>query len=560
MQVLWRGNWRTKARVVSGLVLFTYVFFHLINVSLGLISIELMEGAQDVLGAVVKTVFGQLLLYGSALTHMGLALYRLAMRRTLRMPFHEVLQVVLGLLIPFLLMVHLVHTGVASSRFDVEPEMGYIAGLIWDTSSGWQQAALLLVVWGHGCIGMHMWLRVLPSWPRLLPVMMSIATLLPVVALAGFMTQGRVQKARLFDPETGAALRASYGFPSSDTFAQLADITSAGLWTFGGLLGLAALVYLGRKYLGARRAVRIQYIDGPEIWGQPGMTLLEMSRTAGVPHMALCGGRGRCTTCRVIVEDGAELLHPPAPSEAASLAAVNAPPNARLACQLRPKDPATVLRVFRSDGQQARAHQSLGQERRMAILFLDMRSFTARTTGQLPYDVVFLLNRFFDAIVPSITGVGGTVDKYLGDGLLAVFELDGAAASARAALDAAAGISSALQVFNQALKVEKAEPVAIGIGVHLGELVLGEIGAANLAPRTIIGDTVNAASRLEGETKALGVEALVSASVLEAAGYDPTQHDLKVLNLRGVAKPVHALALKRASALPTVLEQATAPV
>lgn len=218
-----------------------------------------------------------------------------------------------------------------------------------------------------------------------------------------------------------------------------------------------------------------------------------------------------------------------------------------------------MLRVFRSDGQQARAHQSLGQERRLAILFLDMRSFTARTTGQLPYDVVFLLNRFFDAIVPSITGVGGTVDKYLGDGLLAVFELDSEEASAKAGIEAAAGISSALQVFNQTLKAENAQPVAIGIGVHLGELVLGEIGAVNLAPRTIIGDTVNAASRLEGQTKALGVEVLVSEAVLTAAGHDPDAHRLEVLDLRGVAQPVRALALKRAAVLPAVLSQQAEP-
>lgn len=283
------------------------------------------------------------------------------------------------------------------------------------------------------------------------------------------------------------------------------------------------------------------------------MTLLEMSRTNNVPHMALCGGRGRCTTCRAIIEEGAAKLPPPSPEEAASLAAVNAPPNARLACQLRPTDPATVLQVFRSDGRQTRAHQSLGQERRMAILFLDMRSFTARTTGQLPYDVVFLLNRFFDAIVPSITGAGGTVDKYLGDGLLAVFEQGNEVASAQAALDAAAGIGAALVTFNQTLKAEKAPPVAIGMGLHLGTLVMGEIGAADNAPRTIIGDTVNATSRLEGKTKELAVEALISDELLHAAGYATDHLELVILELRGVAHPMSALPLKQAAKLPELL-------
>lgn len=546
---LWQGNWRTKARIVSGLILFTYVFFHLFNVGLGLFSYELMETSQDVLSAITGNPLGTVVLIGALLTHLGLALYRLARRRTLRMPWGEAMQILLGLTIPFLLMVHFVHTNVGSKLLDVETKMGYITGLIWNTPSGWQQACLVLVVWVHGCIGLHFWLRVTTWWQSLQPVMIALAALLPAFALAGFMAQGRTQSERMFRSDEGPTLLADYNMPTLAEFAALAQITDFGLIIMAGLLGLTAAVFGGRKLFGRRRALRIRYVDGPEIQGQPGMTLLEMSRAAGVPHMALCGGRGRCTTCRVIVEDGAGLLHPPSPEEAASLRAVNAPPNARLACQIRPSEPATVLRVFRADGRRARAHESLGQERRLAILFLDMRGFTARTAGQLPYDVVFLLNRFFDAIVPSITGAGGTVDKYLGDGLLAVFELESETASARAALDAAAGISSALENFNQTLRAEKSEQVRIGMGLHLGELVLGEIGTAENAPRTIIGDTVNAASRLEAETKALGVEALVSASLLNAAGVAVENLNLVALSLRGVAHPVEALAVPKGSEL-----------
>ena len=556
---LWQGNWRTRARVISGLILFAYVFFHLFNVGLGLFSYELMQGSQEILGAITGSPLGGLVLYAALLTHLGLALYRLARRRTLRMPMTEALQITLGLIIPFLLMVHFVHTNIATKEFAVETEMGFIVGLIWDTVSGWQQAVLVLVVWIHACVGLHMWLRVTQVWQRLLPYMIATATLLPAFSLAGFLVQGRAQSERLFRSEESAELFKKYNFPTAETFATLRQITDTGLMIMVGLVALTALIFFGRKLFGNRHALRIQYIDGPEIHGQKGMTLLEMSRVSGVPHMALCGGRGRCTTCRVIVEEGAHLLHPPSAQEEKSLRAVNAPPNARLACQIRPTDPATVLRVFRADGRRAREHQSLGQERRLAILFLDMRSFTARTTGQLPYDVVFLLNRFFDAIVPSITGVGGTVDKYLGDGLLAVFELESEEASAKAALQAAAGISSALETFNRTLAVEKAEPVRIGMGLHLGELVLGEIGAAENAPRTIIGDTVNAASRLEGETKGLGVELLASEALLAAAGIDVEALDLVTLTLRGVAHPVRALAMEKASRVPDLMKSETLP-
>ncbi|WP_127115398.1 adenylate/guanylate cyclase domain-containing protein [Shimia sediminis] len=551
---LWQGNWRTKARIVSGLMLFAYVFFHLLSVGMGLFSLELMEASQDLFGAIPSSRPGGIVLYAALLTHLGLALYRLARRRTLRMPWNEGLQILLGLSIPFLLMVHFVHTNVARMQFGVETEMGYLTGLIWNTKSAWQQAVLLLVVWIHGCIGLHFWLRVSPRWQSLLPVALPVATLLPAFALAGFMVQGRAQSERLLRSEESASLMAQYNFPSAETFAALREVTDTGLMIAAGVLLLTLSVFWGRKLSSNRHSLRIRYVDGPEIHGQRGMTLLEMSRASGVPHMALCGGRGRCTTCRVVVEEGADLLHPPSTEEEASLRAANAPPNARLACQIRPTDPATVLRVFRPDGQRARAHESLGQERRLAILFLDMRSFTARTTGQLPYDVVFLLNRFFDAIVPSITGAGGTVDKYLGDGLLALFELDNEELSARAALRAAAGISSALETFNKTLAMEKAEPVRIGMGLHLGELVLGEIGAAENAPRTIIGDTVNAASRLEGETKGLGVELLASEALLKAAGIDVDTLELVTLTLRGVAHPVRALAMERASRVPELMQ------
>ena len=178
-----------------------------------------------------------------------------------------------------------------------------------------------------------------------------------------------------------------------------------------------------------------------------------------------------------------------------------------------------------------------------------MRGFTARTTGQLPYDVVFLLNRFFDAIVPPINAEGGTVDKYLGDGFLALFETATAQSSAQAALRAIEGIAKALQAFNEKLISEGQSPVAIGIGAHLGDVVLGEIGAAGQAPRTLIGDTVNNASRIDGVTKEYKVQALISAPVLNAAGHHVPESQMISLSLGGLNTPLHALPLTEASTL-----------
>ncbi len=539
----------SRLRIASGLVLFVFAFFHFINIGLGLFHTDLLHGMQGGRKAVSRHGIGSMVIYGAFLLHMGLALISIAQRRTLRMPFSVALQVVLGLLIPLQLISHLVHTRYAHEVFGVNDEMGYIIILMWPSNAIWFQSLLLLLVWVHGCIGLHMWLKLTTWWRALVPYLIGVAVFVPAFAFAGLLTEGRRIWADFADPDLRQEYIEYYNWPSQEEFQALFSVTDYTRLVFWAALGLTGLIYLGRKLWRRRHSVRINYVNGPEVVSEKGMTLLEMSRANGIPHTALCGGKGRCTTCRVVVEDGADQLPPPTEIEARSLKAVNAPNGTRLACQMRPTDPVTVFRVFRPDGARDRAHASQGEERQLAVLFLDMRGFTARTTGQLPYDIVFLLNRFFDAIVPAINAQGGTVDKYMGDGLLAMFETTNAASSASAGLRAAAEIGRALQRFNERLATEDSQPVRIGMGLHLGDLVLGEIGAAKDAPRTIIGDAVNVASRLEAETKALGVELLVSDKVLHAAGMQCDPRALRNFNLRGVSAPIPALPVEHAADL-----------
>ncbi|MEO0391555.1 MAG: adenylate/guanylate cyclase domain-containing protein [Pseudomonadota bacterium] len=548
MTELWRGTWATRARIASGLILMVYAGAHFANIGTGMISGAAQQSFQDIRLVITRSVPGTVLLYGALLLHTGLALSRLAARRSLRMPVAEALQYILGFTIPLLLATHIIYTRSAHETFAVNDSMAYVIALIWGTWDGWLQAALLLIVWGHGCIGVHMWLRGQPWYPRTSHGLLGAAVLVPAFALAGFQAEGRQLRYTLADAAAQAEHFAATNFPNAEAFDVLAMRDQTAFWVFLGLLSLAGVVHVGRRLNAAQRSVSIVFEDGPQISAPSGQTLLEMSRSAGVPHTALCGGRGRCTTCRVRLHAGAHTLPDPSPAEAASLAAVGAPPDQRLACQIRPTAPITVSRVFLPGQGKARAHASQGSEQNLAILFLDMRGFTARTEGQLPYDVVFLLNSFFDAIVPAITTSGGTIDKYMGDGLLAVFEKPDAASSARAGLQAARAIGAALAAFNAHLTTTGGAPVGIGIGLHLGNVVLGEIGAQGNAPRTLIGDAVNTASRLEGETKALGVELLVSGTVLEAAGLQ--RADLTDLDLRGVAHPLPALPVRRAADAP----------
>ncbi|MEX0282986.1 MAG: adenylate/guanylate cyclase domain-containing protein [Paracoccaceae bacterium] len=555
MRDLWRGSWATRIRIASGLVLMLYVFLHFINIGLGLFGPDAMEAFQEFRQTLTRTFVGEVILYAALMAHLGLSLWRIARRGTLRMPVWEAVQTALGLLIPLFLVKHIVFTKFAHEMYGVEDEYSYLIALIWGTNDGLIQNLLLLVVWVHGCIGMHFWLAGKDWWRNSIPTLTGIATLVPGFSFVGYLVEGRRVANEMSDPDNRTDLLTEWNWPDRDSILSLIDLSDTIWWIVAASMIAAVGALAIRRIAIKRRSVRIKYVDGPEINAPKGATLLEMSRTNGVPHTSMCGGRGRCTTCRVIVEEGGDLLHPPSPTEERSLKAVGAPPGARLACQIRPVEPMTVYRVFRPDGSMRRAHASEGTEEELALIFLDIRGFTARTTGQLPYDVVFLLNRFFDAIVPAVTEAGGTVDKYLGDGFLALFETGDAKSSAQAGLRAVQGISAALEQFNAGLKAEGIEQLKVGIGLHLGEVVIGEIGARGNAPRTLIGNTVNTASRLEAKTKELAVQLLVSDAVLHAAGYETTGLDMRELELRGVARLLCALPLEKGTDLGPLLEQ-----
>ncbi len=551
-QALWQGNWIQRSRLASGLVLFTFVFFHFLNVAAGLVSGSFMAAVQDARLVVTDNILGQAVLYSALFTHGILALWQVAMRRTLRMNLTQFIQLLLGILIPLQLIDHVVHASYAEWVYDVEDDMSSIVLMMWSGPEALQQYLLLLAVWIHGCIGLHMWLRLTRWWGRLVPYMIALAALVPALALAGLVTEGRRMWAFFAEDGYAAEIMADYNWPDAAERVLLKNLSNTGILIFAGLLGAALSFYYLRRLIQRSRSVRVKYEDGPEITADRGLTLLEMSQLKGISHPSLCGGKGRCTTCRVAVTEGLADLPPPSAAEARSLAAVNAAENVRLACQIHPTSALTVKRIYTPKGRR-QVHAAQGEEKTIAVLFLDIRGFTARSAGLLPYDVVFLLNRFFDAVVPEVTRAGGTVDKYMGDGMLALFETPDAQSSALAGLQAAADIGVALARFNRVLASEGEDPVRIGMGLHAGTVVLGEIGAAGHAPRTLIGSTVNAASRLEAKTKDLGVELLVSREVFAAADIGDPTNGYQDFDLRGVDGTITALPLPRASSLADVV-------
>lgn len=185
------------------------------------------------------------------------------------------------------------------------------------------------------------------------------------------------------------------------------------------------------------------------------------------------------------------------------------------------------------------AMASQAERREVTVLFADLRDFTKRAEGLDPRDTVVLLNRFHEAMVGMVFAHGGTLDKYLGDGLMAYFgapveQADQAARAVRCAL----GMQRELERLNRQAPLVHAEPLRMGIGINTGQAVVGDIGADARREFTVIGDAVNVAARLEQLTKEHGRPILVSGATVAAAGEALAFRSIGRAALRGRAEEV----------------------
>lgn len=535
-----------RIRLWSGYILFFYVVTHLLNHALGLISLRVLEIGRVWFVFVWHNPLGQTVLYGALITHFFLALWSLYRRRTLKLSRWEWAQWILGASIVPLGVMHVVGTRLAHELYDVQAGYPWVLGSM--LVGGWtailRQFSLPLIVWLHACIGLHFVWRLRPWYREWLPLLYAFALIVPIAGIGGAGIALRDVADLAQRPDFLAELFARAQVPTLDQIANLYAIADALQY---GALGLLVALLLARpaRSLWERRAgvVHLSYGERRKTSHATGLTILEMSRIAGIPHASVCGGRGRCSTCRVRIggEDRARL--PPASTEEQKvLSRVGAPDTVRLACQLRPppgRYRVTPLLPASAGPVEAyrRQPQAHGGERYVAILFADIRGFTSISEGKLPYDVVFLLNRYFRATGQAIEAAGGRVDKFIGDGVMAIFGLSGDPRTAcRQALEAARLMAVALDDLNEAMSGDLDLPLRIGIGLHAGPAIVGEMGYERAAQITAIGDTVNTASRLEALTKDFGAELVVSQELLDKAGIDlaaAPQHDVDIRGRQG---------------------------
>jgi adenylate cyclase len=548
-----------RLRLASGLVMLAYVTTHLLNHAVGLISLQAMEDVRWYFFRIWSNRPAQALLYGSFLIHFALALYALWQRRTLRLRVGELAQLILGFAIPILLARHVVGTRIADNFFGTD--VGYYTFILWlyfvrSPDLGYWQMLALVVAWTHATIGTHFWLRVRPWYPRLQPAALIVAVLVPVLSLLGMIAAGRQIMELARDPGWTAKAFAKMTVPSPETVQVLDKITDSLTWFFAATVAAVVLARVVRRAWQRRRGlVRIGYPDGRFVEVIPGTSVLEASRAAGIPHAHVCGGRGRCSTCRVRVRGELRSIDPPSDDEARVLRRIGATPNIRLACQLRPRGAVEVTPLLppfahAADGRR-RVDFAQGRERDIAILFADIRDFTGLAEGRLPYDVVFVLNRYFTAMGRAVEAAGGRVDKFIGDGVMALFGIERhAQAACREALAAARLMSERLEELNQSLRGEIDQPLRIGIGIHVGPTIVGEMGYGNATAITAIGDAVNTASRLETLTKTYGCQLVVSEETVLRAGLDLSMFPSHEIEIRGKRDMLVVRTVASAAELP----------
>src|SRR5476649_2565812 len=552
-----------RIRLWSAYVLLLYVTMHLLNHAFGLVSLRVLEQSRQWFVYIWQNPIGQVALYGALLVHFSLAMWSVFRRRALRLSFWEWTQLGLGASIVPLAAVHVTGTRIAHDFFDVQSNYPWVLASL--TSGTWlgilRQFGLVIVVWIHACIGLHFAWRLQPWYRNWLPTLYAVALLVPAAALGGAGVALRDFGVLALQPGFLANVFDKAGAPDDPRKVEQIYMIADSLAAVALLLLLASFAARPVRDLWARRAgvVQLTYGDRQVVSLPTGLSVLEMSRIGGVPHASVCGGRGRCSTCRVRVGGPDRALLPPASAEEQKvLDRVGAPENVRLACQLRPppgRYRITPLLPAQAGPVEAyrRQPQAHGGERYVAILFADIRGFTSISEGRLPYDVVFLLNRYFRATGQAVQDAGGRLDKFIGDGVMAIFGLDSDPQLAcRQALDGARRMALALDDLNEALSGDLDRPLRIGIGLHAGPAIVGEMGYERVSSLTAIGDTVNIVSRLEALTKDFSAELVVSQDLLDRAGIDRdvgVHHDVEI---RGRQARLAVRALQRTADLTTL--------
>lgn len=548
-----------QVRLICGLILFSYLLSHFTNHALGNISLDAMAD-----GLWYHMMFWQslpvaIVFYTAALTHMCLGVWALYARRQFRWRTIETTQLVFGLSIPFLIIAHIIGMRVSSALFDIEKgyTQAFFAAWVSQRSFMWMLYTALIMAWVHGCIGIYFWLRIKPFYKRASAFLLAMAVLIPTLAMLGVYQGGRTIVRASSSPEWRADNLSS---DKVGTRAQQATLQRITDYCFYGYAGLIILAFAARgvRAIRERRSglIKLSYGEGKTIRVPLGLSVLEASIRHNIPHSSACGGRARCSTCRIRIVGDHDTLPAPSNREAFVLSRIGTgdDPAIRLACQLRPQRDLSFFQIFPVNADKtipaAAGAAHAGKERYVVSMFVDMRGSTKLAEKLLPFDTVFIINRFLTAVSRAVVECGGQPNQFVGDGQLALFGLTTSRqTAARQAIRAAARIAVHIDELNAFLGEDVPEPLRFGIGIHGGEVIVGDIGSEDHRVFTALGDAVNVAARLQDMTKALGCEIVLSDEVYKDAGLPADGLPRQSIDIRGRAEPLSVRTVASAGSL-----------
>ena len=516
---------RPRLALITGLILFVYIATHLINHALGLISLPTAENWLFVFVTVWHSPFGTLALYGAAVTHISLALLSIFRRRTLRLPVVEWVRMALGFWMPTLLIGHFAATRLEAEFAGASSTYGRVIASIWTSNSDWRQLGLLAPGWAHGCMGLNIAFRHLAIWKRLKPLLFSIALLIPILSALGFIEMGR---------QIGASSLTVVQNPTTSGTWSVERRVAIARWRDGlivGYFGLICLAFAARIPRGLVERLRYGTVEiryPAQTARVPlGWSILDTSRSLGFRHAARCGGKGRCSTCRVLITAGFESCSPPSDREQITLHRIQAGPNVRLACQLRPTGDVSVLPLVAPDDAERASNSAaeLQVEQAIVMLYCDFLNKNSLSGRHLSQDLMFVFARYAEAISAIVRSYSGQISFVGHNSICALFGVHSETSfAAKNALMTAIGIESALEELHVSIARPLGIEMRVGISIDANVSALAAIRSEK--PNVIaLGPIYDGIDELRRAVKDLDANIVVGKRVFLTANVaTPNQH------------------------------------
>ena len=542
-----------QLRMYSGLIIFLYVTIHLLNHSLGLVSIKLMDQVSDYVSNFVRINAVSAILYLSFLIHLVFGLSSLFKRRSFNMSSKDWAQLILGLTLPWILIVHLIANGYATRFENLESSYALLVLATWvfDTKYIFLYNLLLVATWVHGIIGIQNITQNSEFYNKNKLFFTVVVWIVPILSVLGYTSAGKeLISSIMIDEATIYQILGKANF-TEDLGFRLTKLSNSVLLYYPSILVFlfvsALIIY---RYRLSMREITVKYADGVEVKISKGTSILEASRENSIGHISMCGGRGRCSTCRIrILSDHDDLPERNGVEEQVAKR-LNLDSNVRLACQLRPISNITVRPLVsapKTSVNEANKLSLSGRETEVVVMFIDLRNFTLISEKLLPYDTVFLLNKYFKICGEAIAENNGNIDKFIGDGVMALFNSgERLKDNSIDALKAATVISEKMAALSRESEEDFQHRLGIGIGIHGGTTIMGEMGYGTSISETAIGDCVNVASRLEQLTKAEGCELIISEDLYLSSGVIEKPMSKKTIPIKGKANKMSICTFDKA--------------